>query len=160
MSYLWQSSPQRKMVRRLWRHTKRSLLGCLAHVPWCYAIAVIPISVHYACLQHQRHEKWPCQKTWCLSESWGLCQFGQAYHRQNCVAMGCPLVSAPAVAAPFMHRDTTAFRKSYAQLLVASAVPVKPDKFTLLDFSWTPYGCSLPSNQTHVSLFLALSRWS
>jgi hypothetical protein len=52
----------------------------------------------------------------------------------KCVVVGCPLVSAPAESAPCTHRDTTAFGEPCAQLLEASAVPVKPDKLTCLDF--------------------------
>jgi hypothetical protein len=63
-----------------------------------------------------------------------LCQFGQACHRQNCVAMGCPLVSTPTESAPYTHRDTTTFREPYKQLVVASAVPIKPKDLTSLDF--------------------------
>lgn len=87
----------------------------------------------FACLQHQRHEKWPCWKTWCLLESWVFYRFSQACHRQKCVAMGCLLVVAPAKSAPFMHRETTAFREPYAHLFMASAFPVKPDRLTSLD---------------------------
>jgi hypothetical protein len=54
--------------------------------------------------------------------------------RQNCVTMGCPLVSARAEFAPCTHRDTTAFREPCAQLLVAFAVPINPDELTSLDF--------------------------
>jgi hypothetical protein len=69
-----------------------------------------------------------------LSENWGLCRFGQACHRQNCVVVGCPLVSAPAVSAPCTHRGVTAFGEPYEQLIVVSAVPVKPDELASLDF--------------------------
>jgi hypothetical protein len=64
----------------------------------------------------------------------GVCLFEQACHRQNCVAVGCPPVSAPSESVPCMHRDTTAFREPYAQLLMAFAIPVKPNELTSLDF--------------------------
>jgi hypothetical protein len=46
--------------------------------------------------------------------------------------------------------ETAAFRELYAQLLMASAVPVKPNELTSLDFGWTPYVRSLPSYRRHV----------
>jgi hypothetical protein len=54
-------------------------------------------------------------------------------HRQNYVAVGCPLVSA-------MYNlylvciETATFGEPYAQLLVSSRVHVKPDELTSLDF--------------------------
>jgi hypothetical protein len=79
MSYLWQSMIMLHMTPH-----QTFTFGRLAHVPWGCAVAVISISERYACLQHQVHEKWPLRKTWCLSESFGLCRC-QACHRQNCV---------------------------------------------------------------------------
>jgi hypothetical protein len=100
MSYLCQSSPQNRLMIMLHMTPhRRSLSGCLAHAPWRCAAAVITISERYACLQHQRREKCPRWKTWWLSEIWGLCQLDQTYHWQNCVAVSCPLVSAPAESA-------------------------------------------------------------
>jgi hypothetical protein len=44
---------------------------------------------------------------------------------------------------------------------MASAVPVKPDELTILDFGWKLYGRSLPSHWRHVvGLFHAFSRLS
>jgi hypothetical protein len=43
------------------------------------------------------------------------------------VAMRCPLVLASAESAPCMRGNTVAFREPYAQLLMASAVPLRPD---------------------------------
>jgi hypothetical protein len=68
-----------------------------------------------------------------ISQKVGVCGCGQACHMQNCVAIGCPLVSAPAESAYYTHRNTTAFAEPYAQLLVASAVPMKPDELTSPD---------------------------
>lgn len=84
----------------------------------------------------------------------------QSCHGQNCVAMGCPLVWVPAESAPWTCRDTTALREPLAQLLVASATPMKPNELTSLGFGWMPYGCSLPSHQRQVGLLHAISRCS
>jgi hypothetical protein len=55
----------------------------------------------------------------------------------------------------------TAFGEPYVQLLMASAVPVKPDELTSSDFGWTPYGRSLPSHRRKVvGLLRAHSRRS
>jgi hypothetical protein len=146
ISYMWWSS-QRETAQCsccTWCHTKHLLLDCLAHVPWCCLVAVIPIPK-----QDLRYGK-----TLRLSESWGLCQLIQACHRQNCVSMVCPQVSASAESVPSTHRDITAFWEPYAQLLMASAVSVKPNKLISLDFLWTACRCSLPHHWRHVVGFL------
>jgi hypothetical protein len=133
-------------------------------------------NIQFQALSHMFHDALQCcdPHIWMLclftaSEIWkvatpenvkcvgklGLYRFSQASHRQNCVSISCPLDSAPAESVPCMQRDTTTFGEPHAQLLVASAVPMKLNELISLDFGCTPYGLSLASHQRHVSLFHA-----
>jgi hypothetical protein len=165
ISYLWQSSAKKNGPMIMLHMTPHHMFSLgLSHTCFMTLCDCCDLHIRILCL-------FTAWETWKVasSESWGLCQFGQACHRQNCVAVGCPLISAPAESAPCTHRDTTALGEPYAQLFVASAVPVKPDELssldyktnelTSLDFRWMPYGLSLDSHQRHVGFFHALSRF-
>jgi hypothetical protein len=108
-------------------HMTRSLSGSLAQVPWRCGGCCDP-HIRKLCL-------FTAPETWKVASSENMMFVRKLGPLQNRSSMSQAKSCLRGLSSGFSscsHRDPTAFREPYAQLLVASAVPVTPEELTSL----------------------------
>jgi hypothetical protein len=143
--YLWQSSLQRRTVWWsccTWCHTKHSLLGYLTHVPWCCAIVWSPY-LNIMPVYSTRDMRSGLVGNMMFVRKLGSLPMRSSMSRKIVLLLAV-LWFQLLQNLHLVHTETQLLSENVMHSCSGSAVPVKPDELTSLDFGCTPYGHSLP----------------